>query len=360
MKYIVYETTNLINGKIYIGVHKTINPEVFDGYIGCGVLVTQPNTYNYPKTHFQFAVKKYGPKNFRRKTLAVFNSLEEASNLERELVNEEFLARDDVYNMILGGIDDNFYIVVPCYQYDLEGNFIKEYSSIKEASVEMNCHHSLINHAIALKTKGKNYLWTNFKFDKLDISTYNLGLNHQIPIYVYSKEGTLLYEFDNQTQASKTLKINIITIKNCRIFGILYKDKYYFCEVKDDNYSKARLRYVEGRSICKYNGETGKFIQKYNSQIEAERDNPTSNISKSLKQKSTCKGGFLWSLEELPKYACKKKNEKRSVGKYDLQGNLIKIYESATAAEKENGTSVWKVLNGTNKTQKGYSYKYLS
>ena len=70
--------------------------------------------------------------------------------------------------------------------------------------------------------------------------------------------------------------------------------------------------------------------------------------------------GFLGRLEESPTYTSKCKKEKRKVGKYDLEGNLVKIYDSATAAEKENGTSVWKVLNGTNKTQKGHTYKYLS
>lgn len=36
----------------------------------------------------------------------------------------------------------------------------------------------------------------------------------------------------------------------------------------------------------------------------------------------------------------KKINEKKRVGKYDLNGNIICVYESATAAAKENGTSV--------------------
>ena len=44
MKYIVYLTTNLKSlykntPKIYIGVHKTEDPEIFDGYIGCGCWV---------------------------------------------------------------------------------------------------------------------------------------------------------------------------------------------------------------------------------------------------------------------------------------------------------------------------------
>ena len=37
MKYIVYKTTNVLNGYIYVGVHKTLNPESFDGYLGCGI-----------------------------------------------------------------------------------------------------------------------------------------------------------------------------------------------------------------------------------------------------------------------------------------------------------------------------------
>lgn len=359
MKYIVYETTNLVNNKIYIGVHKTINPDVFDGYIGCGVLCTQPYTYMHPKTKFQYAVKKYGPKNFRRKVLAVFDTLEEASNLERELVNETYLQRDDVYNMILGGVDDNFYKIVKCYQYDLEGNFIKEYESIKSASIELGCDHGLIDHAIALKIKGKNSFWTNVKYDKLDVSSYNHGLNHQVPVHVYLKTGEYYKSYPNCTQASKDLGISGSSIKDSRIFGILVKNKYYFCTVKDDIYPKARKIYIESRKIYKYDGETLEFLEEFEHQIEAEEKYPTSNICKAIKMKTKCDNGYFWGLEKLNKYG-ESTYKKKQVGKYTLDGELVTIYPSATAAAKENGTSVWKVLNGTNKTQKGHIYKYLS
>ena len=86
-----------------------------------------------------------------------------------------------------------------------------------------------------------------------------------------------------------------------------------------------------------------------------------SNITKSIKLKSPDKNGFLWGLEKLENYNKPKKlNEKRKVGKFDLTGNLVQEYDSATKAANENGTSVWKVLSGTNNTHKGYIYKYIN
>jgi len=52
MKYIVYITKNEVNNKTYIGVHQTKNPEIFDGYIGCGVNINKPASYHNPKTPF--------------------------------------------------------------------------------------------------------------------------------------------------------------------------------------------------------------------------------------------------------------------------------------------------------------------
>ena len=102
MKYIVYKTTNLINNYIYIGVHKTQDPNIFDSYIGCGVYINKPYTYEKAKTKFQQAVKEFGTSNFRRETLAIFDTDVEAYELEEKLINKNFIARPNVYNMVLG------------------------------------------------------------------------------------------------------------------------------------------------------------------------------------------------------------------------------------------------------------------
>lgn len=132
IKFIVYLTVNIANKKIYIGVHKTdINR--FDGYLGCGVYENQPNTYKNSSTHFQYAVNKYGVKKFIRFTLYEFDSEEEAYKMEEQLVTEEFVKREDTYNMMVGGKTWSNNQKIKIYMYDLDGNFIQEFESVNDA-----------------------------------------------------------------------------------------------------------------------------------------------------------------------------------------------------------------------------------
>ena len=125
MKYIVYLTTNKINNKIYIGVHETENPNIFDGYLGCGANINKPSSYTKGKTHLHNAILKYGTSAFYRQTIKEFDNLEDALNLEFELVTEEFIKRTDTYNMTIGGgMPPKFNKII--YQFDLNGNLIKE------------------------------------------------------------------------------------------------------------------------------------------------------------------------------------------------------------------------------------------
>ena len=155
MYHIVYMTINKVNKKIYIGVHSTDKTE-FDGYLGCGVYVNSPKSYKKGETLFKRAVAKYGVKNFFRITLKTFESLEDALSLESLLVNENFVSRTDTYNLTLGGGYPPRHDK-KVYQYDLLGNFIKVWDSIKDVVTYYGCGKDYITlHVNTALTKLRN------------------------------------------------------------------------------------------------------------------------------------------------------------------------------------------------------------
>jgi hypothetical protein len=87
MLYTVYKTVDFTNGRYYIGVHKTNNPN--DSYLGPGKV-------------FMRAVAKHGKVNFRKDVLFIFNTGAEAFAKELELVDA---AKTDplCYNLRQGG-----------------------------------------------------------------------------------------------------------------------------------------------------------------------------------------------------------------------------------------------------------------
>ncbi len=155
-KYIIYLTTNIVNKKIYVGIHKTQHPYDFDKYLGCGVTTNRPSSYEKAKTPFQYAVKKYGVKNFIRKTLIVLNTLEEALKMEALIVNEDFIKRDDTYNVALGGgspADTS----IELYQYDFDGVFIKSWKSSVDAANYFNGVSNHIRNCVLTKNSAYGY-----------------------------------------------------------------------------------------------------------------------------------------------------------------------------------------------------------
>ena len=88
MYYTVYKTTNRINGKIYIGSHKTKNPN--DGYLGSG-------------KYLKYAIEKYGRENFIKEVLFIFDNSADMYAKEAEIVSVDFITETNTYNLKQGG-----------------------------------------------------------------------------------------------------------------------------------------------------------------------------------------------------------------------------------------------------------------
>lgn len=92
MHYIIYQTTNLLNKMTYIGSHQTDN--LNDGYLGSGKLLKR-------------AIRKYGKENFKFEILYFATCKNEMFELERRIVNEDFVKNPFTYNLKIGGSGGN-------------------------------------------------------------------------------------------------------------------------------------------------------------------------------------------------------------------------------------------------------------
>lgn len=88
MRYIIYKTTNKVNGMYYIGRHATKN--IDDGYMGSGVYIKN-------------AIEKYGLENFEREIIDEASNSEELWLLEEQYVNANVVEDKGSYNTAYGG-----------------------------------------------------------------------------------------------------------------------------------------------------------------------------------------------------------------------------------------------------------------
>ena len=211
-RYIVYLTTNTMNGKIYIGVHKTLTDK-FDGYLGCGVLTYKPSTYKFSQTPFQYAVNKYGPDKFIRVTIKEFDNLQDALDLEAWLVTTEFIQRKDTYNIVEGG-NVPPHSTREVHQYSLDGEYIQTFESIALATKALKGTKSL-NIARSIKTKGQagGYMWSYDKVDKLEI--YD-KINKPKRVGQYTLQGELVKVYDTVRECKRDFCGCVHVLKGAR------------------------------------------------------------------------------------------------------------------------------------------------
>lgn len=91
MFFTIYKITNKLDGKFYIGKHKTKN--LNDGYMGSGKVLKR-------------AIKKHGLENFSKEILHIFDNEEDMNAKEIELV----VLSEQSYNLCRGGFGGFGYI----------------------------------------------------------------------------------------------------------------------------------------------------------------------------------------------------------------------------------------------------------
>lgn len=290
MKYTIYRITSP-SDKVYIGQSSNIKKR-FEHY---KCLLCKGQTLLYR------SLKKYG---FNSHTIEIIKtdlSFDEA-NLEEIKWIAYYKQLKISLNLSDGGQFAFKYKSIPILQFDLEGNFIKEWFSGGEVESTIGIRSSLISNAI----KEKRYFCHGFLWIKK--SDYLKGVvpfwknknNTTLSkkVYMYSLDSVLIKEFDSIETCAKFLKCNIknISYHLNKKFSI-YKNHIFSFKKETPEIPKD---YKLNKNIVMYSELTREEFY-YNSPIECARHlnisykciNKSLNTGKSYKNykfkyKQTC------------------------------------------------------------------------
>lgn len=122
--------------------------------------------------------------------------------------------------------------------------------------------------------------------------------------------------------------------------------------------SLIELQKNNGKKVYQYN-TFGRLISEYTSISEASKISGVDNISRSIKY-NKISGGYFWSFDKdyTPNYNYVINNKPKKVRQIDINGNVVKIWDSVCDIKK-NFTTINRVLNGKLKTAGGFKWEYV-
>lgn len=292
MKYIVYKTTCLINGKYYIGKHQTENPDIFDGYLGNSVWVNRNDKLKNPEFPFHFAVKKYGVKNFKRETLFIFDTAKEAFAKEAELVNEDFIKRDDNYNVVVGGKGGK-QLPRLVYRFNFQGNLIEEFKNVYIAAEAVHRSYTNINDAIHNKRTCASSLWSDKK--EIDVSKYKITSTYTY--YIYDSDGYYIREFNSNEECIEFLETNRANLT--RAIKLQNKINGYF--ISTEKHDKIRIQATKLNGKLNRYTLDGQYIDSFESAAQARQTLglKLASLSQAIRLKRQC-NGYRWTRCDNP------------------------------------------------------------
>lgn len=256
----VYRTTNLINGKIYIGQHST--NDLTDGYKGSGLLISK-------------AFKKYGKINFQFDIIEFSESRESLDHLEKNLIKEQEALNNNIgYNLHQGGLGGSSYKKIN--QYKLNGSYIRTWDAIIIASQELNLSYKTIQNCVKeIKPSCGGFMWKDYSNNSDCIDIQPFKDNSIKRVNQYSLDGKFIKEWNSIAEAALVLNLNNSSIGKCcrkepsthQIGGFVWRYSDDVIGITDIN----AVDYKSKRKVEQYKID-GTYLKTFNSVSDASRE----------------------------------------------------------------------------------------
>lgn len=176
------------------------------------------------------------------------------------------------------------------FQYDLQGNFIKEFDSIASAAKESNISPSGISASCnGVQKSAGGFI---FKFEKNEkIDAYKSSVLKKVS--QYDLQGNFIKEFESITIASNETNVEHTLISDC-CKGITNRSGNFI--FKFEKVEKVEPYVARTKQVAQFD-LAGNLIKKYDSITDACRETKITNVAKACKGTSRYKtaGGYKWS-----------------------------------------------------------------
>lgn len=226
----IYKFENNINHKVYIG-------QAIDLYERKEKHKKNMKDLSHQE-YFYKALRKYGWDNFSYEILEEFDifNQEQLNNLENYYIQLFNSLIPNGYNMIPGGTNGAGLAKGKIVeQYDLQGNFLKEYSSAHEAARQTNINYSSICACCRDEiTHVKEYQWKYKNSDKIiKTLTKQDVILAETAIWQFDLKGNFIQEYSSLKEAAeKTGTYKAPISKACNHKGWT-SNNYFWCFKND-------------------------------------------------------------------------------------------------------------------------------
>lgn len=196
----IYQILNLVNNKIYIGQTKNTIERRFKAHLS--------EARNGANGYLNAAIRKYGEDSFIVVQIEEIPD-EEMNERERFWISKyDTTNRENGYNIHPGG--NSGHITQPNHgryhrtikKYDMNGNFIEEYSSIKECAEKNNTY----TNAIIMCAQQKWKSWNNYQYRYDDDPPLKkVNKRGAKPINQYDLKGNFIQTFPSASAAARAV-----------------------------------------------------------------------------------------------------------------------------------------------------------